>query len=148
MVSAADVGDDGSEKPRLQAVEARSKDQGAHGSGYGQPGPEGGSDQTHGAGGAPGSHMGGPGVRGPVPVKRQQSDAHNRERHGPAQPPRRAGGRGGAAGGRRPGRGGGADAAQRRSGQTDAGQRQQATAPQPATRPQEGKGGGGESCQT
>ena len=71
LVSAADVGDDGSEKPRLQAVEARSKDQGAHGSGYGQPGPEGGSDQAHGAVSAPGSHMGGPGVRGPVPVKRQ-----------------------------------------------------------------------------
>ena len=49
--------------------------------------------------------------------------------------------------GRRPGRGGGADAAQRRSGQADAGQRQQATAPQRATRPQEGEGGGGESCE-
>jgi hypothetical protein len=56
------------------------------------------------------------------------------------QNPRRAGGRGGETRGRRPRRGGGADAAQGRSGQADAGQRQQATAPQPATRPQEGEG--------
>ena len=120
LVSAADVGDDGSEKPRLQAV-GKVPTVAAMG---GQA-PKGAATKHM----EQSAHQAAiwaalAGVRGPVPVERQQSDAHNRERHGSAQPPRRAGGRGGATGGRRPGRGGGADAAQRRSGQTDAGQRQ------------------------
>ena len=71
LVSAADVGDDGSEKPRLHAV-GKVPTVAAMGS----RAPKGGSGQTHGAISSPGSHMGGPGVRGPVPVKRQQSDSY------------------------------------------------------------------------
>ena len=49
-----------------------------------------------------------------MPHKRQQGDAHDRERYGPAQPASRASGRGYTARGRRPRRGGGDGATERR----------------------------------
>ena len=76
-VSASDVGADGSEEPRLST----GRREGAHGGGNGQPGSEGGGHQAHGAVDPVGGHMGGPGVHEHVPVKRQQGNAHNRERH-------------------------------------------------------------------
>jgi hypothetical protein len=132
---------------RKRDATATGRWEGADGGGSGQPGPEGGSHQAHGAINPPGGHMGSPGVRRPMPGEGQKGDtltveSVTIERYRPEKPTHRAQGREQTTGGSRPWRNVGAAATptETRGGETGREQREQAAEAQPAARPQEGAG--------